>query len=88
MRASSKSFRLLSAFEGMASGKELGEAVQRLSGQLAKPERLRSALEMAKASCATAATATATSSSSTTTTTSSSSTTAAASTPTRSWSHH
>ena len=49
VRATSKALRLLSAFEGVAGPGDLGDAVQRLMGQLAEPEKLKSALAAAQA---------------------------------------
>ena len=49
VRATSKALRLLSAFEGVAGPGDLGDAVQRLTGQLAEPEKLKSALAAAQA---------------------------------------
>ena len=49
VRATTRARRLLSAFEGAAGQGDLSEAVQRLAGQLDKPEQLRAALTTAQA---------------------------------------
>ena len=49
VRATSKALRLLSAFEGVAGPGDLSDAVQRLTGRLAKPLQLKSAFAAAQA---------------------------------------